>query len=48
MTVRIEKHHPESLVQNECFVILNGVKDLYPVGKDRFFAALRMTKEEKV
>lgn len=37
-----------SLLQNEFFVILNEVKDLYLVGKDRFFAALRMTKEEKI
>jgi hypothetical protein len=36
------------LLQNGLVVILNGVKDLYLVEKDRFFAALRMTKEEKV
>jgi hypothetical protein len=28
-------------------VILNEVKDLYLVEKDRFFAALKMAKEEK-
>jgi hypothetical protein len=38
----------EILLQNGSVVILNEVKDLYLVAKDRFFAALRMTKEETI